>query len=100
MLIVTGVIEIEPSGLEVAKTAILAMVRETVKEQGCHVYEFSQIVGVENSFRVYEEWDDEAVLEAHTKTPHMADFRAALGQAGIVSRKLNKFKGGAKTSLG
>lgn len=100
MLIVTGTIEINPDNVEAARVATAAMVAETVKEAGCQVYEFSQIVGAEHRFRVYEEWDDEAALQAHMKTPHMAAFRAALGEAGIVSRAVYMVKGGEKAPLG
>jgi quinol monooxygenase YgiN len=100
MLIVTGVIKVEPAGLDAAIKAALDMVRETTREPGCQVYEFSQVLGVENTFRVYEEWDDEAALAAHTQTPHMGVFRAALGDIGVVSRNIVKIEAGEKIALG
>lgn len=100
MLVVTGVIEISPEGAETAEAAAVRMMAETVREPGCLVYEFSRVLGSDTRFRVYEEWQDDAALEAHFNTPHMAEFRAALGSVGIVSRDICKFEGGDKVPLG
>ncbi|SDC10631.1 putative quinol monooxygenase [Ruegeria marina] len=99
MLIVTGVIEIAEDGVETARAAAAEMVAETLKEPGCIVYEFSQVLGQETRFRVYEEWQDLTALEAHFATPHMARFRAALARAGVVSRDVYRREGGEKVSL-
>ncbi|MCL6281926.1 antibiotic biosynthesis monooxygenase [Ruegeria sp. 2012CJ41-6] len=99
MLIVTGVIEIAPEGVEAAKVAARAMVAETIKEAGGLTYEFSQVIGSETLFRVYEEWTDQAALEAHFAVPHMAVFQQALGQVGVVSRDVYRVVGGEKQPL-
>lgn len=100
MLIVTGVIEIAPDGVETARAAALEMMTETRKEDGCIVYEFSQVIGSETRFRVYEEWQSEDHLKAHFQTPHMAVFRAALAGVGVVSRDVFTVAGGTKAPLG
>lgn len=99
MLIVTGVIEIEPGGLDKARKAAMDMVEATLQEDGCLIYEFSQILGSETRFRVYEEWENRAALEAHFEAPHMAVFRAALAEIGIVSRQIYAVAGGQKQAL-
>lgn len=100
MLIVTGVIEVAPENVVQAMAAARAMVAETLREEGCRVYEFSRILGAENRFRIYEEWESEAALNAHFQTPHMARFRAELGRIGILSREIAKIEAGARTPLG
>ncbi|WP_120635518.1 putative quinol monooxygenase [Ruegeria sp. EL01] len=100
MLIVTGVVEVAEAGVEKARDAALIMVAETLKEQGCIAYEFSQVLGHTNRFRVYEEWQDQAALEAHFATPHMAAFRAVLADVGIVSSEIHRVVGGEKQPLG
>lgn len=100
MLIVTGHLELNPEHIDAAREAILAMVAETVKENGCQTYEFSHVVGTASTFRVYEEWDDAATLAVHAKTTHMATFRAAVAEIGIVSRALWTIEAEAKTPLG
>lgn len=99
MLIVTGIIEINPENIGPAQAAALKMTEETRKEAGCRVYEFSQLVEAPHQFRVYEEWDSAAHLEAHGRTAHMAAFREALGEIGLVSREIYTIEPGKKTPL-
>ncbi len=99
MLVVTGTVEVAPEGVEKAAKAAQEMVAETVKEVGCITYEFSQILGHANRFRVYEEWESQSALEAHFSTPHMATFRAALAEAGVVSSNICRIVGGEKQPL-
>ena len=100
MLIVTGHLELNPENLDAGRQAIKAMVAETVVENGCQTYEFSHVVGTKSTFRVYEEWDDAAALAAHAKTAHMAAFRAAVAEVGVVSRVLWTIEAGTKSPLG
>ena len=99
MLVVTGIIEVAPEGVAKAVEAAKAMVAETRKEAGCYTYEFSQVLGTESRFRVYEEWENDDALAAHFKTTHMATFQAALGEVGVISRDVVKMKASEKTSL-
>jgi quinol monooxygenase YgiN len=97
MIIVTGTIELDPAHIDKARAAAIEMMAETRKEKGCIVYEFSQLVEAETTFRVYEEWESEAALAAHGQTPHMARFRAALAKVGITGRSLFTIEAISKT---
>lgn len=99
MIIVTGQFELPADGVDAAKAAASDMMRETAKEDGCIHYRFYQDVEVATTFRVYEEWESEARLKAHFDTPHMAVFRAALGEIGLVSRKVKMIEPGKVTDL-
>lgn len=99
MLIVTGTIEINPEKIGPAQAAARKMMEETRKEPGCRLYEFSQLIEAPHVFRVYEEWDDRAALDAHGQTPHMAAFREALGQIGITARDIKTIEAGATAPI-
>ncbi len=99
MIVVSGTMEIDRAGVEGAKAAALEMMRDTALEAGCIVYEFSQVIGSETTFRVYEEWQDLDALKAHFEAPHMATFRAALAGVGIKSRQIFRMEGGEKTEI-
>ena len=49
--------------LEDARQAIVDIVPQTLEEPGCRT--FRLLEGDGNLLRLYEEWDDEAALEAH-----------------------------------
>lgn len=99
MLIVTGLVEIAVENMEAAEKAIQSMVRETQQETGCITYEICAVVGAKGRFRVYEEWQDQAALEAHFESPHMAEFRATLGDIGVLSSNIYKIEDAEKVPL-
>lgn len=99
MLIISGVIEVNPDNTEAAYAAMATVMEATQKEAGCLIYEFSQGVGAPHRFRVYEEWENGASLKAHSEAAHIAEFREALAKVGVVSRELFLIKGGEKKPL-
>ncbi len=99
MLIVSGTIEIGAEDIDRARQAALEMMAETQKEDGCLVYEFSQVIGSEGRFRVYEEWRDMAALGAHGQSEHMTVFRAALDDLDVKSRDIWLMEAGRKKPL-
>lgn len=99
MLIVTGIIEINPENIGPAQAAAIKMMEETRKEAGCHIYEFSQLIEAPHRFRVYEEWKDAAALKAHGESAHMAAFREALGEIGVISREIETIEAGARARI-
>jgi quinol monooxygenase YgiN len=99
MLIVTGIIEINPEQIGPAQAAAVKMMEATRKEPGCHVYEFSQLIEAPHRFRVYEEWENAAALKAHGETAHMAAFREALGEIGVLSREIETIEAGARARI-
>ena len=59
--------------------ALAALVSATRQEPGC--LEYIAHVHVENPRRVlfYERWQDQAALDAHNASAHLAEFRAVVG---------------------
>ena len=47
------------------------------KESGCLTYDFYEMPGG-NEYLFFEEWHDQAALDAHFQTPHFAEFVTAL----------------------
>ena len=81
MVLIEVTSTIRPELREVALKAMSVMGEETRKEAGCLHYRFYQDIDDPNTFFVYERWTDGAALDAHMKTPHMAEFRKVLPQA-------------------
>ena len=99
MLIVTGTIELAEDSVAAALAAAEVVMAETQKEDGCQIYEFSQVVGAPTRFRIYEEWDNEEALRAHFGMPHMAVFQKALSGLTILSRELYTVQNGVRAPL-
>ena len=99
MLIVTGVFNLEPDHIERLRAAAMQMAQATRDEAGCRAYAFWQDIEDATRFRVYEEWDDKAALDAHFEAPHMQVWRAALAEGGVVSRYVKTITGGVVEPL-
>ncbi|MBL3704579.1 antibiotic biosynthesis monooxygenase [Sulfitobacter sp. BDSS02] len=99
MLIVSGTMKVEESGIDAMKTAAETMSRETRKERGCITYAFWQNVEDPSEFRVYEEWQDMDYLKSHAESDHMATYREKLKEIGVIARDINLFEPGPFTKL-
>ncbi len=92
MIVVSGTLEFAADGVEAARAATTAMAVATRQEVGCRTYAFFQEIETPTRFRVFEEWDDDATLQAHAKTDHMATFRATLREIGVLNRDITLYR--------
>jgi quinol monooxygenase YgiN/quercetin dioxygenase-like cupin family protein len=79
MIVISGTARVRPEVRADALAAARDMARLSQAEAGCRAYEFSITLDDEDTFRLFEQWDDEASLLAHFGTAHFAAFSAALG---------------------
>lgn len=84
MLVVLGVITVQPDAIAGVKDAICNMETETLKEPGCDSYAFSVSLSDPGVIHIAERWQSMDDLAAHFQTPHMAAFNAALGPVEIL----------------
>lgn len=80
MIVVTGIVEVDPENLEAMKGAMAAMEQASRAEPGCGDYTFSVEVNDPSKVRITERWTDKAALAEHFASPHMAAFQEAMGQ--------------------
>ena len=78
MIIVIGEVAAEAKDVEAARAALVTMQDATRKEQGCISYGFSIDVGDAAKIVIAERWETMDALNAHMKTPHMAEFGKAV----------------------
>ena len=99
MLIVSGTISVEPDDVDAALALVAPLVEATNAEPGCHAYGFFLDPTTPGRFRLFEEWDDQAALDAHFVTDHMAAFNAGIGALRITGLELHKYEVHAKAPL-
>jgi quinol monooxygenase YgiN len=63
----------------------------TLKEAGCIEYQAYADRGDPGTLFMFEKWKDQAALDAHFTSPHMAEFGAALGGLGIRGMDVKKY---------
>jgi quinol monooxygenase YgiN len=74
-----------------ARTAMQAVIAETLKEDGCHAYSYAQDVNDPGLYRVTEIWTDRVALDRHLAAPHMQEWVAARDALGFHDRNISVF---------
>ncbi|MGI9596225.1 MAG: putative quinol monooxygenase [Acidimicrobiales bacterium] len=91
MLIVAGTIQVDPARRAEMFTAVAPMVAATRVEPGCRAYVFSPDNDDPGLVHLYELWDDQAALDAHFASEHMAAWQKASADLPIVARDIAKY---------
>jgi quinol monooxygenase YgiN len=78
MIVVSGRIPFLAEARERLYLACVEMAAKTALEPGCLTYVFSEVLGAENTLRLFEEWADEEALTRHFEVESFASFSATL----------------------
>ena len=99
MLMVVGIIKIDPAKWPALEAAFDAMREATLCEPGCIEYQAYVDRKDKGTVLLLERWKDDAALQAHFVTPHMAAFGKAIGGAGVVSTDVWKYDVSGESKL-
>ncbi len=91
MLILAGTITVEPSDRARMMELLTPMIAASQAEPGCHAYQFSLDPYDESIVHLFELWADQAALDAHGASEHMAVWKAAATDLAITGRELVKY---------
>ena len=92
MLIVLAEATLGEGALDKARAAFTAMIETSREEEGCISYSYAVDVLDPNKLIIVEKWVDEAALDYHFSTPHMATFQKALGGLDVTITELAKYQ--------
>jgi len=99
MIVVSGTIDLDPANADAAVTAFTTVAEATLAEEGCSTYGFWADPAQPGRYRVFEEWADQAALDAHFATPHLAAFLGGIGTLGVTGTDISKYQVGDKSKL-
>ena len=99
MIVVMGIVEIDPANLDAMKGPIATMERASRAEPGCHDYTLSVEVSDASRIRITELWESMEALAEHFKLPHMQEFQSALAAYPPRSMTVKVYELGAERSL-
>ena len=91
MIVISGCFRFAAENRAAALAAALAMAAETRREDGCITYGFFADVEDENTFRIFEEWESQAHLDAHFQTAHIANFRETVAALAPMERAVSRY---------
>jgi quinol monooxygenase YgiN len=98
-IIVAGTVRVPPHNVDAFRPHMIAMMTASRAEDGCHAYGYAEDVGEPGLVHVFESWRDQAALDAHFQTPHMAQWRAAWPQFGVSDRRLKVYEVASQRDL-
>ena len=88
MILIVGTIRLPPEKLAAARPVMIRMIEASRAEAGCEDYAYAEDVAEPGLIHVKERWRDQAALDRHFKTRHIAEWRAAWPALGIGDRNL------------
>ena len=92
MIIVTGEVRFGEGEIERLKDAMAANIATTRGEQGCEHYSYAVDLADPKLLHVSERWSDQAAIDAHMQSPHMAEFMGAIGQSQVESMSIRMYR--------
>lgn len=99
LITIIGQFDVHPEDATKVGDLMRTMMVETQKEQGCLHYAFSIDLAKPNRFQISELWDSDDALAAHSRTVHMAAFRAGLAKLRIHQRTVRRYNASDPTEL-
>ena len=91
-LIVAGTVRAPAENIERLRPHMLEMMTRTRAEDGCITYGYAEDVGEPGLIHVFEAWRDQAALDAHFTTPHMAAWRSLFHTFWVQDRNLRVYE--------
>lgn len=92
MLLISGTFRLGSGEVAAALPAMAAMIAASRAENGCLHYSYAQDVLDPRLIRVTEIWTDQAALDAHMASPHIAIWRAQWPYLGLHDRDLTLYQ--------
>lgn len=92
MLIVAGTLDLAPEHRAKLLELAQPLMRASQAEEGCHDYLMMPDPFEPGRVRIFERWASQDALDAHFRTPHMAEFGASLSGLGITGNDLTKYE--------
>ena len=94
MLLILGTFTIAPDKLTSARSVMERMIRLSRAEDGCEEYVYAADLFAPGVIHVKELWRDQAALDLHFASGHLAEWRASWPEYGIGDRNLRVYEVG------
>jgi quinol monooxygenase YgiN len=98
-VIVAGTVRVPAENVARFRPHMDAMLAASRAEDGCLAYSYAVDVQDPGLIRVFEAWADQAALEAHFRTRHLAAWRAVWPEFGVTDRQLTLYEVAAERAL-
>ena len=83
---------IDPANRDRAIEAAREMMKASQAESGCISNDISADLSDPGRFFIFERWEDQAALDFHFATSHMATFQGLMGTLGVRGMDVQKYQ--------
>ena len=98
-LLIAGTVRVPPENLDALRPHMKTMMDASRAEDGCRTYGYAEDVVEPGLIHIFEIWRDQAALDAHAKSAHMAQWRSAGARFGVSDRRLTAYDVAAERPL-
>lgn len=98
-VIIAGTVRVPPENLAAFRPHMQAMLDASRAEDGCAAYSYAEDVTEPGLIHVFEVWRDQAAIDAHFATAHMATWRSHWPAYGVSDRRLFAYEVAAQRPL-
>jgi len=92
MILVSGEVRFAAGEIERLRPAMEKNIAATRAEAGCEHYHYAVDLSDPDLLHVSERWADQAAVDAHMGSPHMAELGAALGASKIEAISIRAYE--------
>jgi quinol monooxygenase YgiN len=98
-VLIAGTVRVPAENIDRFRPHMQKMLAASRAEDGCLAYSYAVDVEDPGLIRVFEAWRDQAALDAHFKTTHLAEWRAAWPEFGVSDRRLFAYEVASERAL-
>jgi quinol monooxygenase YgiN len=98
-IVVSGEIRLDPEDFDAALALIEPLVAATKAEAGCVEYDYWVDPRDRGRVRVFEEWESDDAIAAHSASEHMKTFFGGMVKLRISAVELSRFEISDKSPL-
>ena len=91
-ILIAGTLTIDPAKVDAALADAADMMRASQAEDGCHAYAFSADPINPGTLLLFEKWESEDALAAHSASAHMAEFRTKMPGWGVTGADIKRYE--------
>lgn len=98
-VIIAGTVRVPAGNVARFRPHMAAMLAASRAEAGCVAYSYAVDVEDPGLIRIFEAWRDQAAVDFHFATPHLAVWRAAWPEFGVSERRLFAYEVASERAL-
>lgn len=92
MIAITARVELAPASVEDYVEAAKTLVEPTREEKGCQLYAMARDICDPSVIWISEQWEAQADLDAHLRSPHIKRFLEQTGVMEVVSLDARQYE--------